>query len=169
MKQSTYGLLLLMTVLGFQTLGAQELVWSAEKKIFTGGHGSHIRPRILALDADKGIILWGNEHAQSIHYALWEKDSLSGIYTPDMKQTRAFITSWASTEIAGRGQYVYIVYKEDPAETGKIYLLVSTDYGKNFTAPIPVVNPQGFFCRFPGVAIDEENHPIVTYMRFKTD
>lgn len=148
---------------------SQSVTWSNESKISTGGSGTNIRPRILALDADHGIIVWGNEHAQSIHYALWEKEVLSSIYNINMKNTKAFITSWASTEIAGRNQYVYIVYKEDPADVGKIYLLRSTDYGKTFSNQIIVVDNNGFKSRFPGVAIDKDNQPIVSYMRFKDD
>jgi hypothetical protein len=143
--------------------------WSSEQKIVTGGHGSNTRPRILALDNQHGIILWGNEHTKSIHYSLWENDVLSPVYNINMKGSKAFITSWASTEIAGRDQYVYIVYKEDPAETGKIYLLRSDDYGKTFSPQIVAVDPIGFYSRFPGVAIDKDYQPIVSYMRFKTD
>ncbi|MBK9729401.1 MAG: hypothetical protein IPO86_14930 [Saprospiraceae bacterium] len=150
-------------------LVGQEIIWTEDKKIITGGSGSNIRPRILALDQDHGILVWGNEHSQSIHYSFWEKDSLSSILNINMKQTKAFVTNWASTEIAGRDQYVYIVYKEDPAETGKIYLLKSIDFGKTFSLPIPVVHPIGFFSRFPGIAIDKDYQPIVSYMRFKTD
>jgi hypothetical protein len=148
---------------------SQGLTWSNESKISTGGSGTNIRPRILALDTEHGIIVWGNEHAQSIHYTLWENDVLSSVYNINMKNTKAFITSWASTEIAGRNQYVYIVYKEDPADVGKIYLLRSTDYGKTFSNQIIVVDNNGFKSRFPGVAIDKDNQPIVSYMRFKDD
>lgn len=148
---------------------AQGIAWNSEKKIVTGGHASNTRPRILALDETHGIIVWGNEHAQTIHYCLWEGDSLSSVYNIDMKNTKAFITSWASTEIAGKNQYVYIVYKEDPADVGRIYLLRSTDYGKTFSHQIIAVESNGFKSRFPGVAIDKDNHPIVSYMRFKED
>jgi hypothetical protein len=148
---------------------AQDINWNADQKILTGGSGSNIRPRILALDPQHGIIVWGNDRSQSIHYALWEGDSIAGIQNINMKQSKAFITSWASTEIAGRNQVVYIIYKEDPAETGKIYLVRSMDFGKNFSDPIPVVIPNGFYSRFPGIAIDKDLQPIVSYMRFKTD
>jgi hypothetical protein len=159
-----YSLLLILST----GLNAQQITWSQEQKILTG-HGSNIRPRILALDEDHGIMVWGNEHSSSIHYALWENDVLSPIYNINMRNTLAFITSWASTEIAGRNQYVYIVYKENPADVGKIYLMRSTDYGKTFTHQIVVVDNNGFKCRFPGVAIDKDNQPIVSYMRFKDD
>jgi len=163
------GILYLMLLSFSMTLCSQGITWSDEKKIFTGGSGTNIRPRILALDDEHGFILWGNEHTQSIHYALWEKDSLSPIYNINMKNTKAFIQSWASTEIAGRNQFVYIVYKEDPADVGKIYLLRSMDYGKTFSNQIIVVDNNGFKSRFPGVAIDKDNQPIVSYMRFKDD
>ena len=132
-----------LTILLFSfsaSLFAQDIIWANDQKILTGGSGTNIRPRILALDADHGFILWGNHHSQSIHYALWEKDSLSPIYNINMKNTKAFIQSWASTEIAGRNQFVYIVYKEDPADVGNIYLLRSIDYGKTFSNQIIVVN-----------------------------
>lgn len=148
---------------------AQSLNWSGEQLIQMGTSGSTIRPRLLALGNQKGILLWGHEHNQSIHFALWENDLLQSPQILDIGPRKAFITSWASTEIAGKGAIVYIVFKEEPAETGKIYLLRSTDYGQTFTPPIPVVDPQGFYCRFPGVAIDGQQQPIVSYMRFKTD
>ncbi len=151
------------------SLQAQDILWSAEQKIVTGGHGTNTRPRILALDEAHGIVVWGNEHAKSIHYCLWENNQLSAVYNLDMKGSKAFITSWASTEIAGRDQYVYIVYKEEPAETGKIYLLRSDDYGKTFSPLIVAVDPVGFYSRFPGIAIDKDYQPIISYMRFKTD
>lgn len=148
---------------------AQDINWAVDQKINTSGTGSNIRPRITALDQQHGIIVWGNERSQSIHYAIWEADTLFGIQNINMKQSKAFITSWASTEIAGKNNVVYIIYKEDPAETGKIYLIRSLDYGKNFSDPIPVVIPNGFYSRFPGIAIDKDLQPIVSYMRFKTD
>ena len=166
-----FHLILILIFLQIYTIvvHAQDINWTADQKILTGGSGSNIRPRILALDPQHGIIVWGNDRSQSIHYALWEGDSLAGIQNINMKQSKAFITSWASTEIAGRNQVVYIIYKEDPAETGKIYLVRSMDFGKNFSDPIPVVIPNGFYSRFPGIAIDKDLQPIVSYMRFKTD
>lgn len=148
---------------------SQELIWNSEQSILTGGSGTNIRPRIIALTDSRGIILWGNQHTQSIQYALWQDDQLSGKIDLDINNAKAFITTWASTEIAGRNNYVYIVFKEDPAETGNIFLLRSTDYGKTFSKPIIAVKPEGFLSRFPGVAIDKDNQPIVSYMRFKTD
>lgn len=164
---------LMIPLLFFQTyftlMQAQDINWTTDQKILTGGSGSNIRPRILALDAQHGIIVWGNDRSQSIHYAIWEGDSLTGIQNINMKMSKAFITSWASTEIAGKNHVVYLIYKEDPAETGNIYLVRSFDFGKNFSDPIPVVIPNGFYSRFPGIAIDKDLQPIVSYMRFKTD
>ncbi|MBK9108795.1 MAG: T9SS type A sorting domain-containing protein [Saprospiraceae bacterium] len=148
---------------------AQTLNWSGEQIIQMNTSGSTTRPRLLALGSQKGILIWGHEQNQSIQYALWENDLLDAPQTLDIGTRKAFITSWASTEIAGQDNMVYIVFKEDPAEMGKIYLLRSNDYGKTFTPPIPVVDPQGFYCRFPGVAMDANQQPIVSYMRFKTD
>ncbi|MBK6858688.1 MAG: hypothetical protein IPG95_00050 [Saprospiraceae bacterium] len=127
-----FHLILILIFLQIYTIvvHAQDINWTADQKNLTGGSGSNIRPRILALDPQHGIIVWGNDRSQSIHYALWEGDSLAGIQNINMKQSKAFITSWASTEIAGRNQVVYIIYKEDPAETGKIYLVRSMDFGK---------------------------------------
>ncbi len=161
-------LIVILSVTG-QFVCAQDIKWGNDLKITTGGGGTGIRPRILALDEDHGIIIWGNSSQQSIQYKYWSKDSLSQTRNIDMKNTKAFITDWASTELAGRNQYVYIVYKEDPADLGKIYLLRSVDYGKTFSTQIVVVDNTGFFSRFPGVAIDKDNQPIISYMRFKTD
>ena len=148
---------------------SQSLGWSAEQTIYTTTSGRNIRPRLMALDSSRGIIIWGDQENQSIHYALWENHLLGLPKTLNIDQKKAFITSWASTEMAGRQNLVYIVFKEDPDETGKIYLLKSTDYGQTFSAPIAVVVPINFYCRFPGVAIDQNQQPIISYMRFKTD
>ncbi len=148
---------------------AQSLNWSSESTIAKTQSGGNVRPRIVCLDERHGIILWGSEPKQSISYALWEDDQFSAPTELNIEGKNAFVTEWASTEIAGRGSRVYIVFKENPAESGKIYLLRSDDFGKTFTKPIPVVDPVGFLCRFPGVAIDANNNPIVTYMRFNTD
>lgn len=166
-KKTMYMLTLCQLMLA--SIFAQDINWSTEQKILTGSSGSNIRPRILALDQQHGIIVWGNDRSQSIHYANWERDSLSSIQNVNMNQSRAFITSWASTEIAGKNNVVYLIFKEDPAETGNIYLVRSLDYGHTFSDPIPVVIPNGFYSRFPGVAIDKDLQPIVSYMRFKTD
>lgn len=163
--QKTFILLLFLP----NAIQSQELIWNPEKSIYTGGHGTNIRPRIIALNESRGIILWGNQNNQSIQYALWEDDQLTDKMDLDINNSRAFVTTWASTELAGRDNYVYIIFKEDPAETGHIYLLRSTDYGKTFTKPIIAVKPEGFFSRFPGIAIDKDHQPIVSYMRFKTD
>ncbi len=148
---------------------AQSLTWSKEWKIPTGISGSNIRTRLVSLDSERGILLWGNERTQTIHYALWQGDSITYVFNPNMGQKKAFISTWASTEIAGRDNRVYIVFKADPADTGSIYLLRSEDFGLTFSDPIEIVRPRGFLCRFPGVAIGGDQQPIVSYMRFNED
>lgn len=168
MRISFFGLMILL-FFQISQITAQSISWSGEQVIQMNSSGSTTRPRLIALGAQRGILIWGHEQNQTIQYVLWENDLLSTPQTLNIGQRKAFITSWASTEIAGKGPIVYIVFKEEPAETGKIYLLRSTDYGQSFSSPIAVVEPQGFYCRFPGVAIDANQQPIVSYMRFKTD
>lgn len=151
------------------TAVSQTLQWNVEQTITMNTMGANIRPRLIALDSSRGIILWGNEQSQSIHYSLWENRILGMPKTLNINQKKAFITNWASTEMAGRRNVIYIVFKEDPAETGKIYLIKSLDYGQTFSTPIVVVDPNNFYCRFPGISIDQSQQPIISYMRFKTD
>lgn len=160
--------LILLSVI-FEISPGQSLTWSAEQSITMNAPGTTTRPRLIALGNERGILIWGHEQDQSIHYAIWENEILSTPRILDIGPRKAFITSWASTEIAGKDNLVYVVFKEDPAETGKIYLMRSMDYGETFTPAIPVVDPNGFYCRFPGVAIDADLQPIVSYMRFQTD
>ncbi len=153
----------------FNLIHAQELIWSPEIKINPAKTGSNVRPRTIFLDQDHAMVLWGQLVTKRIQYALWENGKVSNIFTPNLNGLQPFINDWASTELAGRDNFVYIIFKTDPAESGKIYLMRSEDYGKNFTLPIPIVNPDTFFCRFPGVSVDINHQPIVSYMRFNKD
>ncbi len=148
---------------------SQTLNWTPEISVAKTQSGGNVRPRIVVLDDQHGIIVWGSEPKQNISYALWEDDRFTTPAELNIEGKAAFVTEWASTEIAGNGALVYIVFKENPAESGKIYLLRSEDFGKTFTKPIPIVVPNGFLCRFPAVAIDANNQPVVSYMRFNTD
>ncbi|MBK7798956.1 MAG: exo-alpha-sialidase [Saprospiraceae bacterium] len=150
-------------------VNAQEIIWAPEIKINPARTGSNIRPRTVFLDRDHAVVLWGQLVTKRIQYALWENGKVSNIFTPNLNGLQPFINDWASTEVAGRDNFVYIVFKTDPAESGKIYLMRSEDYGQNFTKPIPIVNPDTFYCRFPGVAVDNNHQPIVSYMRFNKD
>ncbi|MBK8956440.1 MAG: hypothetical protein IPM34_12930 [Saprospiraceae bacterium] len=40
------------------------------------GSGNNIRPRLISLSQGKGILIWGNEHTQSIQYSMWNNDQL---------------------------------------------------------------------------------------------
>ncbi|MDQ3142148.1 MAG: glycoside hydrolase [Bacteroidota bacterium] len=144
---------------------SQTIQWSAEQKITTGGN-ANIRPRMVSLNSDQGIIVYGHLHNQSISYVTWNQKQLGIPKLLNINSSKAFVTDWASTEVAGKDAYVYIVFKADPADTASIYLCVSKDYGQSFSTPIQIVKSTIYRSRFPGVAIDKNYQPIVSYMRF---
>lgn len=158
-------LLLSFSVFMSIIMDAQKINWSNEQKISTASRGN-IRPRLLALNDQKGIIVWGSELTKKITYATWQNDVLSTPKLLDMGTTQAFVTNWASLEIAGEDNVVYIVYKAEPADTAAIFMHVSTDYGETFSKPIVVQEGLSLKVRFPGIAIDQNRQAIISYMKF---
>lgn len=159
----------LIFIFSIHNIGAQKLEWVKEIILNSGRQGSNIRPRILTLDDHRGIIVWNDENDLSINYLTWEDDQFAPVKKVNMKGQKAFTASWASTEIAGRNNVVYIIFKSEPAETGAMFLLRSDNYGKDFSDLTLIPEQSGHLSRFPGVALDDAKEALISYMQFKDD
>lgn len=127
----------------------------------------NVRPRISLTTNNNPIIMWGRGNNKKIFTARFNGSSFDApaIHTPGTFQ--AFVTDWASAEMAASGDTVFVVYKSEPALTGGIYLTRSTDGGITFTDTIRIDDIEPNISRFSNVSIGTGGNPVVTFMIFE--
>ena len=128
----------------------------------------NLHPRIAMDRHNNPMVVWGDENGKA-WFAKWGGETFSSpVYIGPAGGT-VFATSWSGPDIAALGDTVYIVYKQMPAETGRIYLKHSYDGGKTFSIATEVDTKSSYIDRFPTVTTDEEGNPFVTFMRSEPD
>lgn len=127
----------------------------------------NVRPRIALTNNNSPIIMWGKGSNKKIFTARYN----GGIFDTPVSQNpgtlQAFVTDWASAEMASSGDTVFVVYKSEPALTGGIYLTRSLDGGITFSDTVRVDNIDPDISRFANIAISPGGNPVVTFMKFE--
>lgn len=144
---------------------AQEISMSEAIPVAAASFG-YTRPRIVLTKDNKPYVIWGNASKQIVYGARWNGTGFDMPMRLSNTGIKPFIFDWASTEIAARDNMVYVAFKTDPAETGKVYIVKSTDGGMTFSDTVRVENLGGDLSRFPSVAVDGMGNPVITFMRF---
>jgi hypothetical protein len=158
--------LLLITLILFGVSSvAQTITWSAPVSVAPSSNGN-MHPRI-ALDGSKDpVIVWGSSSMGG--QAMFSRWNGSSFTTPTALNPMALpvsVFSWAGPNIASHGDTLYAVMKNQPEDTGRMYIVRSFDGGQNWAAPV-AISAITDTSRFPTVTTDVTGNPTVGYMQF---
>ncbi len=147
---------------------AQRVIgWLGAGPVASKVHGN-LHPRIKLDKYDNPMVVWGDD-AGKVWFAKWGGETFSQPVSLGPPASMVFTSSWAGPDIGAHGDTVYVVYKEMPEETGRIYIRHSYDGGLNFSAAEEVDTKGAYITRFPTVTTDETGNPFVTYMKSEKD
>jgi len=159
-------LLLLISAFCFHRTFAQSVSWSAPEAVAPDSFGN-LFPRVVLDGAGDPLVSWTGP-AGLVRFARWNGSGFSLPLTLNDAGSPAFAFTWAGPELASRGDTVYLVYKEVPETdtSSHVWLHRSFNGGLNFSGPFRADHTGDSLSRFGAVAIDQDGHPVVNYMKF---
>lgn len=147
---------------------AQTITWSAPVSVAPSSSGN-MHPRI-ALDGSKDpVVIWGNSAMGGrAMFARWNGTAFATPVALNPMTLPVFTASWAGPNIAAHGDTLYTVMKNQPEDTGRVYMVRSFDGGQNWAAPAAISSITDT-SRFPIVTTDVTGNPTVGYMQFDSN
>lgn len=142
------------------------VAWDSPIDVASGSTYSNVFPRINLVTGDKPIITWSKASNAKIYSAVWSGTSFLTPVNINPAGVTPFIQNWSGPEAASSGNSVFVTFSTEPAMSGKIYTVRSTDGGITFQDTVRVDNVGTDKVRFPSVAVGSGNNPIVNFMRF---
>ena len=127
---------------------------------------SNLHPRIVLDRNNNPLVLWG--HSTDAMFSRWNGTAFTTPVAVNPMSIPIFTASWAGPDIASHGDTVYVVFKESPEVTGKIYVVHSYNGGANFSTPVQVDFIADSVSRFPTVTVDDAGNPIIGFMKFNS-
>ncbi len=161
MKKILTVLLVLISARSFSQNG---IVWYDPIPVADKTYGN-LHPRVTLDHNNKPIVLWGDPNG-AVFLSRWFVKGFAEPVQINPAGRHEFTESWAGPELAGRGDTVYVVYKEMPEESKPILIKHSYDGGAHFSIETQIDDSDGFISRFPTVAMDPYGNPLVAYMKF---
>ena len=160
--KSTPFVILLTAIAG---LASAQITWNMGMNVAPASSGNN-HPRIVTDASGNPLIVWN--HSMQAMFSRWSGTAFT---TPVMVNPGSQMVAgadWMGPDIAAKGDTVYIVYKLMPeADTAShIFIVRSFDGGMNWSMPYQVDQIADSISRFPTVAIDDNGHPIVAFMKF---
>ena len=145
-------------------ISAQPLNFGNTFTISSGADG-YGRPRI-SLTNNQPIVIWRKDSSpKTIRASKWNGTAFSSPY--DITSAGVLPDSWDGPELATKGDTTYIVFTSTATNQSSIMLIRSFDGGNTFSDTIRVSenNPSHKF-RMGNIKIDQNGHPIVSYMQY---
>jgi len=157
-------LLIALTLVSANAI-AQTITWSAPVSVAPSSDGN-MHPRI-ALDGSKDpVVIWGNSAMGGrAMFSRWNGTTFATPVALNPMTLPVFTASWAGPNIASHGDTLYAVMKNQPEDTGRMYIVRSFDGGQNWAAPVAISGITDT-SRFPTVTTDASGNPTVGYMQF---
>ena len=146
------------------TLSFSQLNFNNHITVSSGNDGFG-RPRI-ALDSnnDPFIVFRNNTSPKTIRISKWNGNGFTSPY--DIITTGIQPSSQDGPEIAAKGDTIYIVFTSSATTHSSIMMIRSFDGGITFSDTIRVSeNDSPQICRMGNIAINEQGHPVVSYMK----
>ena len=159
--------ILIAIFFAFINLNAQSTINFSQPVTVAPSTFDNVRPRIVLTNNNNPVVMWGRGNNKKIFTARFNGSSFDAPVSHTPGTFQAFVTNWASAEIATAGDTVFVVYKSEPALTGGIYLTRSTDGGISFSDTIRVDNIEPNVSRFANIATAPGGNPVVTFMKFE--
>lgn len=157
--------LLTLVVIGILITANAQITWTPPISVAMS-HYSNLRPRIVTDRSGNPIVIWGKQSSQEVNCSRWNGSAFTMPVVLNPMSTPIFTDSWAGPEMASFGDTLYVVFKETPEDTNRIYAVSSYDGGLTFTSPV-AVDTVNSVSRFPTVTTNDNGHPIVGYMKFE--
>lgn len=126
------------------------------------GYGNY-HPQIEIANDNKPLMLWTSSNDKNVYIV---KHNENGFETPIQLNPAGLEVqsyNWSGPDLATWGDNVYVVFKSIGYETGKCYLVKSTDNGSTFGDTVRVDNLSTGFAQYPDVAVYHDT-VFVTFM-----
>lgn len=159
-------LLFLFLLSGLKCFSQSNIIWDEPVVVSEAGTG-YYHPRI-GLDANSNpVVIWGFN--EQVYFAKWDITDFTSPVVLNPMEISVFATSWAGPDLATHGDTIYVVYKANPEDLERIYLIHSYDGGVNFSEPVIVDAMLGDdISRFPSVTANSEGQPLVSFMKLNS-
>ena len=151
-------------LLSFINFAQHSIAWEPEISVSDGSLYGNIRPRMTILENGNPVILYGNSGDENLHISTWNGTSFNTPTQIVPAGMSAYVAHWTGPDIASKGDTIIAVFKLNPAETGNVYSVRSTDGGVTFSDTIRVDNHDDGVAWMPSMDIDDNGNPVITYM-----
>lgn len=157
--------IILLTNLIISSPAQVALDWStlasvADRSQFGGSH-----PRIAINGSGEAVIVWG----RSASHSNYVSSGSNGIFkTPELIHPASldtYVNNWSGAKIAANGNTVFVVFKAQPLETGKIFVVKSIDGGKSFGDTMSVGPSDNHIYFLPDIDVGSDGNPVIVYMK----
>src|SRR5687767_661430 len=162
-------ILFTLSICGNAVVAQNGITWDPTINVNNMSMYGNQHPRIVLDRSGDPMVLWGNSSNNNAYFSKWNG---SGFTTPVIVNSTlpVFAASWAGPDIASNGDTLYVVVKETPETTNPAYIYASFDGGSTFSSPVQFDTYIGdSVSRFPTVMVDDNGHPIVSYMKINSD
>lgn len=159
-----YTLFVLASLFICAQASGQSVQWSPAMVVADGTSYDNVYPRLALTTDNTPLVIWEN-NTGFVYAARWNGSGFTTPVTINPAGISPYIATWVGAEVAASGDTVYIVYSTDIMPPTAVYCQRSIDGGLTFGDTVRVDNVLPENARFPGVAIDSDNNPVVHFMR----
>ena len=139
--------------------------WTAPLDCNAAGEGA-LRPRIAINGDGNPVVLWGDYSPNSNHVAVGNGAAFLSPVEVSAPGCVPAVADWMGSSIAAAGNTVWVVMKGTPEESKPVYVRRSDDGGYTWGDTLRVEPYDGLVSRFPSIALDDPDAPLVQYMQF---
>jgi hypothetical protein len=161
MKHITLFTLLFITSLSFSQA---TILWGNEISVADGTTYGNVRPRIaLSADGNPVVLIGGGN--EGILYSV--KGNGNGFESPVSllpDGVGTYLSYWTGPDFDSKGDTVIAVFKALPYDSGKIYMVRSTDGGLTYSDTIRIDSHETGMAWMPAIGMDESGDVLLTYM-----
>ncbi|MBK9177356.1 MAG: hypothetical protein IPM46_13685 [Flavobacteriales bacterium] len=139
------------------------LSWDAPQ---VAGSSGWLRPRIALTGEGRPAILWGRSSPRANLFTIREGSGFAEAIELSMPGLSPSVADWMGSDIAAKGSTIWVVMKATPEESRPLYVRRSDDEGLTWSDTLRVDPFDGLVSRFPSIACEDPEAPIVQYMQF---
>ena len=158
--------ILFLLLLSSVCFGQNDIIWDSPIPV-AGIEFGNLHPRIVLNRNEDPVILWGKSAESAAYISTWDGTGFTIPLRVNPMDIPLFTATWAGPDIAGSGDTIYVVFKENPEDSQPAYCVHSYDGGLTFSIPVVIdAMPGGMVSRFPSVAVSNSGEPSIVYMQF---
>lgn len=142
-----------------------QIIWDAPINVAAASSGNN-HPRIATDASGNPMLVWF--HANRVMFSRFDGTSFETPRIINPVSMTVAGASWMGPQIATHGDTVYVVFKQTPEDQGHSRAIHSYDGGQTFSDAVQIDFIGDSLSRFPTVAVDDEGHPVVAFMKFNS-